>query len=85
MTLFEWLFGPVIAQLNRIEQKVDKLMALVSIQQEDLDSIAATVSEVADSLQAILDSDTPTPPADETALRAAVDKLKTVGPKATPE
>lgn len=59
-------------------------MALVSIEQDDLDSIAGDVSDVADSLQEIIDSETPLDPADETALKAAVDKLKNVGPKVTP-
>jgi hypothetical protein len=69
------------AETNR---KLDHIMALVSIEQSDLDDIATTVSDTADILQGILDSDTPTPPADETALRAAVAKLQGVGPKVAP-
>lgn len=77
-----WLFGEALyLQLSRINRKLDIIMALVSIEQSDLDDIASTVSDVADTLQGILDSDTPTPPADETALRAAVEKLQNVGPK----
>lgn len=56
-------------------------MALVGIEQSELDSIATDVSDAADLLQGILDSETPTPPADVTAITAAVEKLKGVGPK----
>lgn len=72
-----WLYK----QLDRIFWKQEMIMALVSIEQQDLDDIATTVSDTADILQGILDSDTPTPPADETALREAVAKLQAVGPK----
>jgi hypothetical protein len=54
-------------------------MALVSIEQDVLDSVATDVSDTADILQGILDSETPLDPADVTSLTAAVAKLKGVG------
>lgn len=56
-------------------------MALVSIEQDVLDGIATDVSDTADVLQGILDSETPLDPADVTALEGAVAKLKGVGPQ----
>jgi hypothetical protein len=78
----------ILRSIHRDTRRSERrIMALVSIEQSDLDDIATTVSETADILQGILDSDTPTPPADETAIRAAVTKLQGVGPKvpATPD
>lgn len=61
-------------------------MALVSIEQGDLDTIASTVSSTADTIEtvktdlaAILASETTLDPADETALQAAVTKLTAAG------
>lgn len=72
-----WLLAEALfAALHRINKKLEFIMALVSIEQDDLDSIANTVSTVADDLQAVLDSETPLSPADETALNAAVAKLQ---------
>jgi hypothetical protein len=80
-----WLFAEALfAFLLQIKRKLDNVMALVSIEQTELDSIASEVSDVADSLQAVLDSETPLDPADETALKAAVEKLSGVGVKAAP-
>jgi hypothetical protein len=76
-----WLFAEaVFFSLHELSRKLDDLMALVSVEQSDLDSIAQTVSDVADSLQAIIDNPNPLDPADETALNAAVAKLQSVGP-----
>lgn len=87
-----WLFAEALFnKLNKIHHHqhqihsdVRKLMAKVSIEQDDLDEIADTVSGVADSLQAVLDSETPLDPADESSLQAAVAKLQAVGPKVAP-
>lgn len=54
-------------------------MAEVKIDQAVLDGIATDVSDTADILQGILDSDTPLADADVTSLTAAVTKLKGVG------
>jgi hypothetical protein len=67
--------------LSRIERKQDITMALVAIEQGDLDSIAVTISQVAETLQAVLDSDTPLSPADESGVQEALTKLKAVGPR----
>jgi hypothetical protein len=79
------IFGPIINQLTRIEQKVDTLMAQVSIAQEDLDTFAADIQEsvdlVAQEIQNLVDSaDNPLTEADVTALQAAVDSLKALEP-----
>lgn len=87
-----WLFAEfVAATLLKIisnqeshSRKLEEIMALVSIEQDELDGIASDVSDAADLLQGILDSETPTPAADETAIKAAVEKLKGVGPKVAP-
>ena len=71
-----------IAQtLTRIERKQDATMALVAIEQSDLDSIAVTIVQVADTLQAVLDSDEDLGPADQRGIQDAVTKLKAVGPR----
>ena len=67
-----------------INHKLGVIMALVSIEQSDLDDIATTVSDVADALQAVIDNPNPLAPADESALQAAVVKLQGVGPKTAP-
>jgi uncharacterized protein YoxC len=74
----------LIAGQHRIERKLTRIMTAVQIEQEELDSIASTVSDVADTLQGIIDSETTLAPADESALTAAVEKLQGVGPKVTP-
>lgn len=67
--------------LNLINTKAGLIMALVAIEQGDLDSIATTIVQVADTLQAVLDSDTPLAPADESGVQDALTKLRAVGPK----
>lgn len=64
------------ARLASIEHQQGEIMALVSIEQTDLDTIASTVSGVADDLKTIIDNANPLAPADETALNAAVAKLQ---------
>lgn len=54
-------------------------MAEVKIEQAVLDGIATDVSDTADILQGILDSETPLADADVASLTAAVAKLKGVG------
>lgn len=56
-------------------------MALVAIEQGDLDAIAVTIVQVAEVLQGVLDSDTPLAPADESGVQDALTKLKAVGPR----
>lgn len=60
-------------------------MALVAIEQGDLDAIAVTIVQVAETLQAVLDSDTPLAPADEAGVQEALTKLKAVGPRVPTE
>lgn len=56
-------------------------MALVAIEQGDLDAIATTITQAAETLQAVLDSETPLAPADEAGVQDALTKLKAVGPR----
>ena len=71
-----------IAQtLTRIEGKQDATMALVAIEQSDLDAIAVTVVQVAEHLQKVLDSDEDLGPADTRAIQDALTKLQAVGPR----
>ena len=73
--------GNLARTLTRIERKQDISMALVAIEQSDLDAIAVTIEQVADTLQAVLDSDTPLAPADESGVQDALRKLQAVGPR----
>lgn len=75
-----WSFGEAVFNaLHRIEKGEHAIMAEVKIDQAVLDGIATDVSDTADILQGILDSDTPLADADVTSLTAAVTKLKGVG------
>ena len=83
--MFTVLFPTTAAQLNRIEQKVDTLMADVKIAQEQLDQFAADITEstdlIAQEIQALVDSsDNNLTEADVTNLQAAVDSLKGLEP-----
>lgn len=67
--------------LTRIERNQEIIMGLVAIEQGDLDSIAVTITQAADTLQAVLDSEAPLDPADEAGVQDALTKLKSVGPR----
>lgn len=75
------LLRQVTQRLSRIERKQDTIMGLVAIEQGDLDAIAVTITQVAETLQAVLDSDTPLSPADESGVQSALTKLQAVGPR----
>lgn len=81
--LYWW--AELLRRLEHIDQRMGRIMALVSIEQSELDNIAATVSTVADDLKVIIANPNPLAPADETALLAAVDKLQALDVKPTPE
>lgn len=73
--------GGIAQTLTRIERKQDITMALVAIEQADLDMIATTIVQVAEDLQEVLDSDEDLGPADQSGIEAALTKLKAVGPR----
>lgn len=56
-------------------------MALVAIEQGDLDTIATTIVQVADQLQGVLDSPTQLAPADQRGVEDALTKLRSVHPR----
>lgn len=85
-------FALIVIQLSLIRKslkdnqyttnrKLDHIMAEVRIEQSVLEDIATDVSDTADLLQGVLDSDTPLEEADVTSLNAAVEKLRGVGVK----
>lgn len=73
--------GGIARTLTRIERKQDLTMALVAIEQADLDAIAVTIVQVAEGLQAVLDSEEDLGPADKSSIEDALTKLKAVGPR----
>lgn len=76
--------GRINDRLNHITNRLGRLMALVSIEQEELDRIGGVVSTVADDLKFIIENPNPLAPADEAVLLAAVDKLQALDVKPTP-
>jgi hypothetical protein len=80
LNLLAWLLGPLLETLNRIEQKVDKLMALVQVAQEDLDQLDTDLDSatqaISDKLDALENAHPELPAADLTALRADLDTLR---------
>lgn len=55
MDMFTLLFPTTAAQINRIEEKVDTLMALVSVEQDVLDTIGLELTNLGDAVQALVD------------------------------
>lgn len=83
--MFPLLFPITAAQINRIEGKLDTLMAQVQIAQEDLDAFATSIQESADLIgtelaNLVASADNPLTDADVTNLQAAVDQLKGLEP-----
>lgn len=86
--MFPWLFPDTATQLNRIERKLDRLMAKVQIDQESLDTFASEISDavttISDEIAALVASTSnPLTDADVTGLQSAVDALKGLEPPAT--
>lgn len=69
-----------------INKKVDKLMALVQVEQDDLDALDSALDEVATTLETRIEELKVTlPDADLSALSADVEALRNIGaPAATP-
>jgi len=55
MDLFKALYPSTAAQLNRIEQKVNIIMAQVAVEQDVLDTIGQELGNIGDAVQALVD------------------------------
>jgi hypothetical protein len=73
----------ILAGQRHINRKLDRIMALVSIEQGDLDQFASTLSTIGDDLAAIIAAGN-LQPADESALQAAVAKVQALDVPAAP-
>jgi hypothetical protein len=81
----------ITARFDALSQKENKIMALVQVEQGDLDNLATALqTDDAGILQAIADLEakvaagTPLAPADLTALRSAVDATAALIPSPVP-
>lgn len=74
MGLFMW-FDHIEATINRIEQKVDTLMAQVRVNSEDLDALDTALDEVTASLTTKIES-LQLPEGDLTELQADLEALR---------
>lgn len=96
INLLQWLLGPLLDQLNRIEQTLitlqkgqQTIMGLVQVAQEDLDQldtdIDAATQALSDKLDALAAAHPELPAADLSALKADVDTLRGLGAPAAVE
>ena len=68
-------------QLNRIEQKVDKVMAQVAVEQDVLNSIGDELSNIGDAVQALVDDPgNPLAEADLTSITQPLARIKDILP-----
>jgi hypothetical protein len=77
-----------VAQENRLNKRMDALMALVKVEQSDLDDLDAALDEatqsISDRIDALVAAGT-LPDADVTALKADVDALRALSAPAPVE
>jgi hypothetical protein len=87
VTWFAWLSRTNIEDtLIRIEQKLDQLMAQVSVEQDTLNTIGTELGNIADAVQVLVDdSSNPLQAADLTSITDPLARIQDILPHVEPQ
>jgi archaellum component FlaC len=71
----------IVETINRIEQKVDRIMALVSVEQDVLNTIGTELTNIADAVQTLADdANNPLTAADLTVITDPLSRIENILP-----